>query len=331
LWELSTDRIKCEDEKISLMLALGLSAVGAQAVAISELSPEAIRIRQVIDPLGILKVGQHLHPADPLFVTPVAESDLEFRCDLGTQEGFDDHLLVQAKGVHAFASLPIWIGRQTYGTLTFLWTTPFRARLDEEDKTFARLLASWFGQTFLQRDQRDQLEQLAMTDSLTRLPNRRAAEQRFAQELSRATRDGERFALAICDLDHFKRVNDMHGHETGDTVLRHTATIMTRTLREGDWVARWGGEEFIVFLHDSTAAEAQSAMERLCLAMRAEPFATPQGELRLSVSVGVGIWRGDDIARVLAEADRCLYQAKALGRDRVVVGEAGCSGALLEH
>jgi diguanylate cyclase (GGDEF)-like protein len=325
LWELSTNRIKPEDEKLLSMLSLGLSSLGAQAAAISEAAQGEIRIRHVVGPLGLLKEGQRLHPDDPFFVSSAGGNDLEFVRDLGVQKSFHDHLLVQAMGVHAFATLPIWIGKQPYGSLTLLWTKPFPARLDEDDKTFVRLLASWFGQTFLQRKQRDELEEMAMTDSLTRLPNRRAAEQRFAQECSRATREGERFSIAICDLDHFKLVNDAHGHDTGDAVLRHAAKIMRRTLREGDWVARWGGEEFIVFLHHSTAEDAQVAMERLRLAIGSEPFVTSQGILRLTASIGIGLWHGGDISPVVAEADRCLYQAKASGRDRIVMSEAGGS------
>jgi diguanylate cyclase (GGDEF)-like protein len=326
IWEITTDRSKPDEEKMALMLALGLDTLGAQAAAISESCEQDIYIRQVIDMPGIVEVGQRLRIDDPLFGSSLSEKEMTFVSDLETQARFRDHPLSQTIGVRTFVNVPIWAGNRRYGTMTFIWTKQRRSKLAEDDRTCIGLLASWFGQTMLQQRQRDDLENLALTDALTTLPNRRAAEQRFAQELSRVKRDGVHFSLAICDLDHFKLVNDTYGHDTGDAVLRHTAAIMAGIVREGDWVARWGGEEFVVFLHHSREEEAHTALERLRIAIKSQPLQTPHGELNITVSIGVGIFRGEsDLALVLAEADRCLYEAKASGRDRVVVSGATSS------
>ncbi len=147
----------------------------------------------------------------------------------------------------------------------------------------------------------------------------RAAEGRLAQELARARRDRVPFAVAIADLDGFKLVNDHYGHETGDEVLRELSAFLQAQLREGDWVARWGGEEFLVFLHQADAATATQVMERLRQHLRAHPLVTRAGTFSLTVSIGIGVWReGEELAAVLAEADGCLYETRRTGLDRVV-------------
>jgi len=200
----------------------------------------------------------------------------------------------------------------------------------EEDRAFVELLAAWFGKSLFEQRQRQMLEVMALTDSLTGLPNRRAAESRLSNELARAKRAGEQFAIAICDLDRFKLINDHFGHDVGDLVLRHVASIMQQTLREGDWVARWGGEEFIIFLHQSSAQEAHHTMERLREEIKHRSLDTTPGRLELSASFGIGVYGGGDMeaAQILSEADGCLYEAKRRGRDRVVMSDSSSKGLL---
>ncbi|HJW82650.1 MAG TPA: bifunctional diguanylate cyclase/phosphodiesterase, partial [Acidiferrobacterales bacterium] len=198
-----------------------------------------------------------------------------------------------------------------------------------DDRALMELLAAWFGQILLEHQQHEELESMAMTDALTRLTNRRAAEARFIEEFARARRAGNIFSIAVCDLDRFKLVNDHYGHDTGDLVLLHVAGIMKAELREGDWVARWGGEEFIIFLHQSDAVAAHAAMERLRLAIKGNPVSTAHGPLDITTSIGVGTFRGEgDLASVLSEADGCLYEAKHAGRDQVVMSASSRRGTL---
>jgi diguanylate cyclase (GGDEF)-like protein len=170
---------------------------------------------------------------------------------------------------------------------------------------------------------------MAMTDSLTRLTNRHAAELRFQEEFARARRDRQNLSIAVCDLDRFKLINDQYGHDVGDQVLVQVADLMKAHLREGDWVARWGGEEFIIFLHHADSASAAVAMERLRLALRGWPISTAHGPLDITISIGIGTFRGEgDLAAVLSEADGCLYEAKRGGRDAVVTTESSRSSTL---
>lgn len=165
----------------------------------------------------------------------------------------------------------------------------------------------------------------ARTDSLTGLNNRRAMEERGPIEIKRAQRAGTPVSVILCDVDHFKLINDRHGHEAGDTVLRGTARVLRAALRETDALGRWGGEEFIVVLNDSGAQMAGEIAERMRAAVAATRFdGLPEGAtISLGVSTLIKVtsplaaWDG-----LIKEADSLLYQAKKEGRNRVIYTQA---------
>ena len=166
------------------------------------------------------------------------------------------------------------------------------------------------------------LRRLSTLDRLTGLLSRRALEDRLLEEGSRARRYGREVAVAFVDIDHFKRVNDAHGHASGDAVLRLIAQRLRDGLRKSDIVGRFGGEEFVVILPETTSAEAHSKLETLRASMAATPLPgiAPGPQLTVTVSMGVASWPDDgvDIDAVLRRADGRLYDAKAAGRNRVV-------------
>ncbi len=184
------------------------------------------------------------------------------------------------------------------------------------------LVEHWLsvGRDVSERKQAEQeITRLAMEDYLTGLPNRRAAEARLQLEWNRARRMRSSFALGLLDIDHFKRVNDQFGHEVGDRTLRRVAQVVNTTLRGGDWVARWGGEEFLICFHGLDAAGALAAGERMRKHVSAS--APPGGtEPAVTVSLGMSVYRPalESPAKMLAEADGLLYEAKQTGRDRVL-------------
>lgn len=172
------------------------------------------------------------------------------------------------------------------------------------------------------RQQNGMLRELAVIDELTGLHNRRYLDQRLAYEIERFERYHHPLAVALLDVDFFKRVNDTHGHGAGDEVLKQLAHVATEQVRRVDMVGRYGGEEFAVVMPDTDREGAERALERLRDAVAATPFDTAAGKLQITISAGVaclaGQWRGDKES-VLRAADRALYQAKAQGRNRVVV------------
>jgi diguanylate cyclase (GGDEF)-like protein len=165
-----------------------------------------------------------------------------------------------------------------------------------------------------------ELHRDARTDLLTGLPNRRAMEERGPLELKRAQRTGASMSVIMCDLDHFKNINDRHGHETGDKVLRTAAAVLRGALRETDALGRWGGEEFIAVLSDTDTAAASEVAERMRIAVGATAFeGVPAGT---TISAGVATVRNVQSAStawesLIKEADLLLYQAKNEGRNRV--------------
>jgi diguanylate cyclase (GGDEF)-like protein len=157
------------------------------------------------------------------------------------------------------------------------------------------------------------LERVSDTDDLTGIYNRRAGEKRLSEEVARAERDLQTFHVAFFDVNGFKHINEKHGHSAGDAVISHLAALLQLNTRRGDWVARWGGDEFLVGLHRNRALKM--VMERIVKAIAGSPCEIAPGlELRVAVSCGVADYRfGSGVAGVLADAERAVYAAKDLG------------------
>jgi diguanylate cyclase (GGDEF)-like protein len=165
----------------------------------------------------------------------------------------------------------------------------------------------------------EELEVLATTDDLTKLLNRRQFFASFQDEFERARRQGRPLSLIMIDADHFKDVNDRHGHAVGDEVLRVLAERCRGLFRATDILGRIGGEEFAAALAETDLAEALDTAERVRREVAGEPITVGTDRLRVTVSVGVAAHGGDpaDSADLLQRADRALYAAKAGGRNRV--------------
>jgi diguanylate cyclase (GGDEF)-like protein/PAS domain S-box-containing protein len=176
------------------------------------------------------------------------------------------------------------------------------------------------------RDYEVELQRLATHDSLTGLANRRLFEERLDEEMAGAVRHERPLAVAILDLDHFKAVNDAHGHPVGDQVLKDVAQRVSLGLRKGDLLARVGGEEFGLILSEVFEEGALAAAERARSAVADTPFPVAGS---LTVSIGIAL-RGDlrDAATVYEHADRALYQAKREGRNRAATWSPPDPGSL---
>lgn len=187
---------------------------------------------------------------------------------------------------------------------------------------FSCILA-WYREHFiLMRDRAELSERLANTDALTGLSNRHALYPQLEALLRQRTKLQETHpsALLLLDIDHFKRVNDRFGHNTGDEVLRTVAQVLRSELREPSLLGRWGGEEFLIGLPETGSDGALAVAERLRQAVGTHNFA---GVGRLTISLGVAVCqRGDSSASCVARADAALYQAKQRGRNQTVVAGA---------
>lgn len=163
------------------------------------------------------------------------------------------------------------------------------------------------------------LEKAAKTDELTGLLNRREINNRLDYEFNKLKRNESIMTVLILDLDHFKQINDNYGHHCGDEVLKHIANHLTQTFRETDSVSRWGGEEFIVLMPETSLQEAQSVCHRALKDLASHPVIYNSQKIAVTASGGLcEINRDSNVEACLHQADEYLYQAKNQGRNRVL-------------
>lgn len=213
---------------------------------------------------------------------------------------------------------PVVAGGHVVGVLAVGWAQ----RVASVDDRRARAVGMLADETALALEHErllHHLEQMAYTDTLTGLANRRAWQDQLPRLVSQARRTGRPLTVALADLDRFKRYNDTHGHPAGDDLLRRAAYAFTAALRDSDLLARWGGEEFAMALPDCPATDAAEVLDRVRLA-------TPDDE---SCSIGFATWDGaESVEELLERADEALYQAKRDGRN--VVRRAASAGVLVD-
>lgn len=167
------------------------------------------------------------------------------------------------------------------------------------------------------------LTDLALTDELTRIANRRSFVASVQSEISRCERLDSKVALLLLDIDYFKSVNDSYGHQAGDDVLQQVALRISSILREYDIFGRIGGEEFGVFLAETDRETALQVAERLRRLIAIEPFVIAGRPLTITISIGVATGEGQSFESLYGEADTALYKAKSAGRNQVAITDAG--------
>lgn len=244
-------------------------------------------------------------------------------CDHGLVVGSPD-------GLASIAMLPLRCRDELIGSINLGSADPHRYTAIHASDFLAHLavVASLCIENAVNRAR---LRRSGFTDVLTGWHNRRYLQARMKEELARACRDGSPLVCTMLDIDHFKRINDSWGHAAGDSVLREVAQRIDAEVRTSDVAARFGGEEFVILLPNTTCAEGHYLAERIRNAIAALPFELPGGR-HVPVTVSIGIAEFDPGAgdgdlkslgdALIARADVALYAAKAAGRDRVVVEAA---------
>jgi two-component system cell cycle response regulator len=300
--------------------------VARPATAAVATAVEDPRLRTVEVPLERYpEVAEAIATMAPVLIEDVA-ADARYAGAGGAAWGLDGRPVA----VRSALALPFAADRARRGAF-LLRRTREQPRLTRDDVAFAEAVIG-AAVAVVQRAQaietaradNARLEHLATTDPLTALLNRRALTERLTTEMERALRYDGTVALLLIDLDHFKRVNDTHGHLVGDAVLRGVAELLTQAVRTSDLVGRYGGEEFLVVLPETDDEGAASFAERVRERVAAHEFrAWDDGRaLRMTASIGVATFpaaRIENVVDLFARADAALYRAKADGRDRVRV------------
>ncbi len=251
---------------------------------------------------------------------------------LDNARGFDQSLREQVSGLQASVqqatdlnSLKLAVDSRLNGLLASM-DEHQREQAEHEQEVSGRLQALMERVNSMEQDAKafhshlEDQRQKALTDPLTGLPNRAALSERLEQEVARRHRDGGDLLLAVLDIDHFKRINDDFGHLAGDKVLKIIAGELRKRLRQADFIARFGGEEFVVLLPATSLEAGRQLLERLRAAIAACPFHFKGEPLSITCSAGITAFEGNEAGEVVFErADQALYRAKRAGRDRLEV------------
>jgi len=241
-------------------------------------------------------------------VARIDDADADARFKKSAEQGFE---------IGAILAIPLLAGREVVGVLAV--TAATKGGFSDHHELLARLLANCAVPPL----ERARLERLAVTDHHTLAFNRRVLYPKMRDEMERSRRYSIPLSLLLMDLDHFKRVNDTHGHAVGDVVLRVFADRVRHTVRRPDVLVRRGGEEFVLIMPHTTAKQGRVVAERIRQHLQADPvYAVGDKAVTQTVSIGLATFDGREGARELERrADEAMYRAKEQGRDCVVTAD----------
>lgn len=300
------------EELMQLIADRGAQLLGVERVGVRLLDPSRQRL------IAVARAGQAVHSQPVEFkigeglVGWIVQHDQSIRVD----EAEHDPRFAPRPGMIAkigsFVGVPIRAGTQCIGVLS---ATAVDDTFDERDQQLLELVAAMSG-PYLEISR---LSRLSRVDPLTGALNRRGLDESFPEIVGRSDGVVDPLSVAMLDIDHFKRVNDEHGHASGDVVLRHVSTTVANLLRRGDAVIRYGGEEFLLVLPEAALAHAMAIAERIRVAVAASAAPIGPAGVAVTVSMGVAERRANESRdAVIQRADDALYQAKQTGRNRVV-------------
>lgn len=271
------------------------------------------------------KLWLHVHPDARERATLEARAALRLGRDVPVQCIEDDDAALQVDGP-ALLSRELFFGATEVGQVAL---APLN--VEDEDVALMDLLASELGGPVRIATLVEQTKRLASYDPLTGLMNRRAFAAAVLGETARVDRNPSDLSLLLLDIDHFKSINDMHGHQQGDLVLAAVGKALQ--TRESDWAGRWGGEEFVVALPDTDVAGAATVAERLRRSIAALSLSTAAGtSVPVTASIGVATRLvGESFDGLVERADRAMYEAKRAGRNRVVASRPAAPTPAVER
>ncbi len=338
LYQITSDYQKGFDIQVYQLLMMGLERFELDIGILSRISAGTYTVVHCVAPEEIpLNTGDNFS---------IKSTYCEITCqtlgpvaieNIAANPKFSQHPAFATFGLKSYVGIPIFVDDELYGTLSFSSPNVYERPFRDADIDVLKLMASWIEVEMIRRRQETQLhllnerlERQAFYDELTGLANRRHLFNILQRDVTRIGYNSGKGTLAVLDLDHFKRVNDQYGHQIGDELLKQFAVVVQTQLASGALVARFGGEEFVIWLPHMDGAQAAALLNQVNQAVKAIRL----NDLKVTVSIGacwfdLALLTSEDQAqfnsdKLISSADQQLYYAKKNGRDQVaLVGYPG--------
>ncbi|MFB9215306.1 sensor domain-containing diguanylate cyclase [Vibrio sinaloensis] len=335
LYQITNDYSKGFEIQISQLLMMGLERFDLDIAILSRIEGKKYTVLHCVTPEGAV-----LNPGDEF---DFESTYCQITCssfgpvaieNMGEDDLYAKHPAYQAFGLESYIGIPIFVDDEVFGTLNFSSATPYPRHFAKMDIDVLKLMASWIEVELIRREQEKKLQQLnarleyqAHHDPLTEVANRRSLFKTIHLSLEEMKKSGGKGSLLVIDLDKFKHVNDTYGHQIGDDVLKKSARLLKKQLTGDDFIARFGGEEFVIWLPEGDVSARRECVEKIHRSVN---------EIKLDghpVTVSIGVCEFDFaepfenqckksmLDHILALADRSLYQAKVQGRDKVIYSQ----------
>jgi diguanylate cyclase (GGDEF)-like protein len=330
LYEITNHYDQGFDAQVKELLSMGLERFNLDIGILSKIENGMYMVEQCVVPEGVELASGVKFEFDITYCHITCEANAPVAIEnIGQHDIYASHPAYQSFGLESYIGMPIKIDGELYGTLNFSSPDPYERSFKDVDIDVLQLMASWIEVELVRRRQEKDLLQLneelvrkAYQDSLTELPNRRAMFKHLNKELNRVYRSNGCATLVVIDIDFFKSINDKYGHQKGDDVLVDVSHAIAKTKRNYDYIARFGGEEFLLWLPDVTHKIATEVCERI----RKNIAKLTLTDETITMSFGMTCYQYQEtdkfnikekIDQLISEADKALYRAKTNGRDRI--------------
>ncbi|CAK1708225.1 Diguanylate cyclase [Vibrio crassostreae] len=332
LYQITNDYRKGFDSQIAQLLIMGLERFNLDIGILSKVDGNTYLVEHCVTPEGV-----ELNSGDTF---DYRSTYCEITCKsispiciehCGKHDKYATHPAYQSFGLESYIGIPIFVNDELYGTLNFSSPAPYHREFKEFDIDVMRLMASWIEVELVRRQQERKLKELnekleyqALYDPLTHLPNRRCLFKTLNAEVEQLKGSLGKGTLAVVDIDFFKVVNDTYGHQMGDVVLKKVANVLSHNTQEGEFVARFGGEEFILWYPNRTPSYVEDKFMILLQEMKKitldrKPVTVSIGACHFELSTGdTKGERMSALDSLIKVADECLYIAKQNGRDQFI-------------
>ncbi|MCL1067942.1 sensor domain-containing diguanylate cyclase [Shewanella olleyana] len=329
LYQITCDHNKGFEHQVNELIQMGLERFGLDIGIFSKIEGSNYFVQDCITPKDVPMMPGDRFDYDATYCSITCSAMAPVAIEhVGSDKRFAVHPAYKAFGLESYIGVPIRLNDELYGTLNFSSPTPFFRKFLDIDIDALQLMASWIEVELIRREQEAELRKLnnklkyqANYDSLTNIPNRRGMHRKLIKGMNHLNRMSGECTLAILDIDYFKKLNDVYGHQKGDEALVEIANKINDSLRDYEFVARLGGEEFMIWLPDTNSKGSSIVFKRVMksiseIKVTSEPITVSIGSSHYKFSDNKQVNLTELIDDMMGKADKALYEAKQQGRNQ---------------